>query len=162
MAGKSKILKPTFTTFNYPLHTALNVVIYGIRQRQFQAPTDGICGLGHPEQSILADDGGWWLVTTGPPPLSYSPPVMFPVRGLGPVALLLSRAITEHCSSAGLCCQALFHFYKFCLCKCLPRTRKIFETNPLRAESESWTLPMGAYAEWRALFRPGGLGGWER
>ena len=82
---------------------------------------------------------------------------MFPVRG----ALLLSRAITVERTAAELdwLSSGSFHYFtnKFCLFKCLRRAGKIFKANPLRAESESWTLPMGAYAEWRALLRPARL-----
>ena len=80
---------------------------------------------------------------------------MFPVRG----ALLLSRAITVEHTAAAQTGSGSFHYFtnKFCLFKCLRRAGKIFKANPLRAESESWTLPMGAYAEWRALLRPARL-----
>ena len=99
-----------------------------------------------PSTGITRASLAWWwvcLVTTAPLLAPFTTCNVSCPRAQGFVA------ISRHHSSAGPGYQALFHFNKFCLCKCLPRAGKIFETNPLRAESESWTLPMEAYAEWR-------------
>ena len=146
-------LKPTFVIYPFELQ-----VIDGIRDKS-KFWTDCKCWSGHPAPASLADDE-CWLVTTDwsqATSLLLSPLTTCNVSCPRGFVAISRHHNWAHCSRAGL--SGSFHYFtnKFCLFKCLRRARKMFKANPLRAESESWTLPMGAYAEWRALLRPARL-----